>query len=247
MSLLALFYAAAFYLFGVPNAPAHEGPGVTSGVIEHPVSAPPDSVMCWQPVFAQGTSLDDEARAMMVLESRALLYGHWAVAMTLPNELALDRPLPEFARQTGQLQMAPVQSGGRGDAPKGAWPFENGWVQLGPVQEMAIATATHSVDQNGNPAVEISFTPETARIFADLTASVAADQGKLAMAVDGRVLTVPRVLTQLSGGVAMISGLESDQDAADLALVLATGPLSAEIVEWNGPVPCGAWIEHWKD
>ncbi|OFW57174.1 MAG: protein-export membrane protein SecD [Actinobacteria bacterium RBG_16_64_13] len=90
-------------------------------------------------------------------------------------------------------------------------------------------------DQNNNPKVDMQFESEGATLFAEITGRLA-DTYKitgqyelLAIVLDGEVESAPRVLEQISGGNAEITGKFSLDDAKNLALVLQTGALPVEL------------------
>jgi protein-export membrane protein SecD len=64
-------------------------------------------------------------------------------------------------------------------------------------------------------------------IFTKLTALNIGRQ--LAIVLDGKVISAPVIQTKIPGGEARITGLESDQEANDLAIVLRSGSLPATI------------------
>jgi hypothetical protein len=83
------------------------------------------------------------------------------------------------------------------------------------VDHTAIASATVQKDPFGNPVIEILFTDTGAQRFATITRENIGRQ--LPIIVAGRLLTAPRINTEITGGRAMISGSFSEEDAAELA------------------------------
>ncbi len=88
-----------------------------------------------------------------------------------------------------------------------------------------------SADQSGQPVVTLQFNDEGAKKFADLTARNVGRQ--IAILLDGKVLTAPRVSEPITGGNAQITGSKDAQDAEHLAILLRSGslPVKLEIAE----------------
>ena len=82
--------------------------------------------------------------------------------------------------------------------------------------------------QTGEAYVSMSFNDEGSELFADITkASVGR---KLAIVLDGKVQSAPRINEPITGGEAQITGSFSPEEASELALVLRSGALPAPIV-----------------
>ncbi len=96
----------------------------------------------------------------------------------------------------------------------------------------AITDARADFDQTTNqPLVDMEMNSEGARIWSRLTG---ANVGKnIAIVLDGVVYSYPNVIGQISGGRSQITGLASQEEAADIVTVLKSGALPApvEIVE----------------
>jgi preprotein translocase subunit SecD len=90
-------------------------------------------------------------------------------------------------------------------------------------------------DQNNNPKVDMQFDNDGGTIFADITAKMAetsditGEDQRLAIVLDGEVESAPRVLEEIVGGRAEITGKFSLEEAKNLALVLQTGALPVEL------------------
>lgn len=79
----------------------------------------------------------------------------------------------------------------------------------------AIQNAVQSYDSNGNPAVAIRLTPEGARTFAQITS---ANVGRrMAIVLDGRIISAPVILNPITGGSLQITGGFTREDARALA------------------------------
>ncbi|MGL5514663.1 MAG: protein translocase subunit SecD, partial [Sporomusa sp.] len=86
-------------------------------------------------------------------------------------------------------------------------------------------------EQNGQNMVAIEFSDEGAKKFADLTAK---NVGKrIAILLDGQVLTNPVVQEAIPGGKAVISGSQTLEEAQKLAILLRSGalPVKVDILE----------------
>ena len=86
-----------------------------------------------------------------------------------------------------------------------------------------LADARAVFDQFGRPQVSLTFTPEGAKKFEEVTRQ---NIGKrLAIVLDGRVYTAPVIRQAITGGQAVIEGLSSVEEASEIALVLRSGSL----------------------
>ncbi|MFH0762501.1 MAG: protein translocase subunit SecD [Candidatus Omnitrophota bacterium] len=91
----------------------------------------------------------------------------------------------------------------------------------------ALTDASIRFDQSqfNEPLVALQFNPEGAKKFAEITAS---NVGKrLAIVLDGKVQSAPRIKEAIPSGEAVITGRFSAEEAQDLALVLRVGALPA--------------------
>ncbi|MGI5939566.1 MAG: protein translocase subunit SecD [Thermoleophilia bacterium] len=117
-------------------------------------------------------------------------------------------------------------------APSDQWYF----VKTAPVMTGAVLKgADTGFDQYNKPKVDMQFNDEGAKIFANLTAKLAdtaqitsMDQ-RLAIVLDGNVESAPRVLEEIGGGNAEITGTFTQDEADSLALVLQTGALPVDL------------------
>lgn len=85
--------------------------------------------------------------------------------------------------------------------------------------------------QNGQHVVNLEFSDEGAKKFADLTTK---NVGRtIAILLDGEVLTAPNVREPILGGKAEISGQKTLEEAQQLAVVLRSGalPVKVNIIE----------------
>ena len=91
----------------------------------------------------------------------------------------------------------------------------------------SLVTASVRFDQSkfGEPIVSLEFNSEGAKKFADITA---ANVGRrLAILLDGKIQTAPRINEAIPSGQAVITGRFSTEEATDMALVLRVGALPA--------------------
>ncbi len=91
--------------------------------------------------------------------------------------------------------------------------------------------AKEQIGQNQNYMVGIEFTDEGAEKFAALTT---ANVGRrIAILLDGEILTAPVVNEPITGGKAVITGSKTLEDAKNLAILLRSGalPVKVEVME----------------
>ncbi len=87
------------------------------------------------------------------------------------------------------------------------------------------------VQNSGNHEVQIEFNSEGANNWASLTRHNI--DKSLAMVIDGNLVTYPRVMSEITGGKASISGNFSIEEASDMSLILGSGalPLKLRVVK----------------
>ncbi|GGK88655.1 hypothetical protein Ppa06_53870 [Planomonospora parontospora subsp. parontospora] len=93
------------------------------------------------------------------------------------------------------------------------------------VKEVAAAEAVQG-QGTGGWAVEVALGPDDAAAFAEMTRKIAAESGprnRLAVVVDGEVLSAPVVGEAITGGRMQIAGSFTREEAADLARRLGEG------------------------
>jgi preprotein translocase subunit SecD len=147
---------------------------------------------------------------------------------------ALQAKLPK------ELELLPEEQDGPGG--------EQAGVIFHPVRAAAITgkdvgDASVKMDQQmGRPYVALTFTPQGAKTFEELTGRIVGR--KLAIALDGRVLSAPVVMSAIRGGKAQItlggwSGPREQRAQADaIAVALTAGALpSTLVVEEERVVP----------
>jgi preprotein translocase subunit SecD len=82
-------------------------------------------------------------------------------------------------------------------------------------------------EQSGKPVVQMEFNSEGARVFSRVTG---ANVGKrLAIVLDSKVYMAPNIKDKISGGSAVITGLDDMAEARDISIVLRAGALPAPV------------------
>jgi len=81
--------------------------------------------------------------------------------------------------------------------------------------------------QSASPMVELTFDDEGAKLFKEITQKNL--QKPVAIELDGQVLSAPTVQTVIEDGQAVITGLDSIQEAKDLSILLNAGALPVPI------------------
>jgi len=100
-----------------------------------------------------------------------------------------------------------------------------------PMDGGVITDARQDYDRSGNPEVSFQMNSEGSKTWQRITKE---NVGKsVAVVLDGYVRSYPNVIQEISGGSSQITGLESIEEAQDLANVLKSGkmPAPAHIVE----------------
>ncbi len=99
----------------------------------------------------------------------------------------------------------------------------------------ALEEATYSVNQGatdpgraGQPIVNLSMKREGAREFARITEANIGEH--LAIVLDDKVHMAPRINSRIPNGQAIIEGMDSQQEAEDLMIVLNSGALPAPVM-----------------
>ena len=91
-----------------------------------------------------------------------------------------------------------------------------------------LESAKGSYDERGNAAVSFSFKTAGAKEFANVTRE---NVGKrLAILLDGKVISAPTINSPITGGQGIITGNFTVQSANDLALLLRSGALPAPLI-----------------
>ncbi len=90
-----------------------------------------------------------------------------------------------------------------------------------------LVDAQPAFDQNGLPSVTFRFNPAGARIFGQYTSD---NVGALfATVLDGEVITAPQIREPITGGSGQITGNFTVESSTELAILLRSGALPAEL------------------
>ena len=97
-----------------------------------------------------------------------------------------------------------------------------------------IIKTSHGQDQNGQWVVSKTFNSQGAADFGRVTEERAkfpenSPERRMAIVLDGVCYSAPRIVQAINGGTAQIDGMESMEEAAELALVLQSGSLPVKI------------------
>jgi len=94
-----------------------------------------------------------------------------------------------------------------------------------------LQNAKEETDQQGQNLVSLEFSSEGGQKFADLTTKNVGR--KIAILLDGEVLTAPNVKEPILGGKAVITGSRTLEEAHNLAILLRSGslPVKVNIIE----------------
>ncbi len=96
----------------------------------------------------------------------------------------------------------------------------------------SIDVAFATTDEFGRFKINLRFTDEGAERFAEVTGTIAQESqqgGLLAIVLDGKLYSAPRVSQRINGGSAEITGSFTQREAIDLANVL-NNPLDVELI-----------------
>lgn len=164
-------------------------------------------------ILLQVPGLQDPSRIKSLLGRTAKLTFHVVEEVIPSNQFILPKPgskiLKSIEEQSGIAYIVNAQTSLTGDL---------------------LVNAQSSI-QRGEHVVAFSFNKIGAKLFADITRK---NSGKaLAIVLDDRVISAPRVNEPITGGDGVISGSFTATSASELALLLRAGALPAplEIVE----------------
>ena len=91
-----------------------------------------------------------------------------------------------------------------------------------------LAKASAGYDSNGRIVVTLSFKEEGSGTFEDITRENIGEQ--LTIVLDEEIKSAPSINTVITGGDAVIEGINSLEEAKDIALVLQTGALPVNLI-----------------
>ena len=115
--------------------------------------------------------------------------------------------------------------------------IENGSVIL-TGNDVVSADAGYTTDQYGNnePVVQLKFTAEGAKIFAEATAEAAKSKDSIALYYNDHFISVPTVTETISNGECTISGHANFAEADELATFIRIGAISLKLEELESNV-----------
>ncbi len=82
-------------------------------------------------------------------------------------------------------------------------------------------------EQSGKPIVQIEFTKDGGRVFSRVTGANVGS--RLGIVLDDKVYMAPNLREKISGGSAVVTGLDDVEEARDIAIVLRAGALPASV------------------
>lgn len=93
------------------------------------------------------------------------------------------------------------------------------------------AQAVHYTDEfiGNTPCINLFFTDEGSKLFADYTANNL--NKTISIVYNGQVISAPIITTPIFNGQAVINGLDSYEEAEEIAFALCNGSLSVDLEE----------------
>ncbi len=104
-----------------------------------------------------------------------------------------------------------------------------------------LADAASTFDQSGNPAVSFSFDSIGASRFCEVT--TASVGRRLAIVLDGEVISAPRINSPICGGNGIITGSFSTVGAENLAILLRAGALPCRSILLKSALSARRWAQ----
>lgn len=174
-------------------------------------------------ILVQLPGVTDVRRAKEIIRSTAILELKLVEQGPFPDEASARQAYG--GNVPPDIQILPGQS-------EGVQPGERPGTVYYAVRRVAAVTgrdlrnARPSLDENNRPAVQFTLNNEGARKFGTFTGANVGRQ--LAIVLDNRVYSAPRIDTRIDGD-GRITGSFTQQEAADLSLVLRSGALPASL------------------
>lgn len=174
-------------------------------------------------ILVQLPGVTDVRRAKEIIRSTALLELKLVEQGPFPDEAAARQAYG--GNLPPDLQIMPGQSEGPqpGDRPASVYYVVR---RVAAVSGRDLRNARPSLDENNRPAVQFTLNNEGARKFGAFTGANVGRQ--LAIVLDNRVYSAPRIDSRIDGD-GRITGSFTQQEAADLSLVLRSGALPASL------------------
>jgi SecD/SecF fusion protein len=100
------------------------------------------------------------------------------------------------------------------------------------VSNEEVKSVTAAYDVNGKPELDLKFDGRGSWLWENATSKAANENPKrcIAIVMDSRVFSAPRVQQSIRGGNSQITGIEKAQEAEDLANLLKNGPLPVQVI-----------------
>jgi preprotein translocase subunit SecD len=176
-------------------------------------------------VIVQLPGVTDIARAKDIIRNTAILEWKMLEAGPAPDQASL---LSAYGGQVPAEMQVYQGSTGAKPAPGVAAPNEFFLLRkVSAVTGRDLRTASATLDEYNAPAVRFVLNNEGVAKFSRVTT---ANIGKiLAIVLDNRVVSTPRIESAITGSDARITGSFTQQEANDLALVLRSGALPASL------------------
>lgn len=228
----------------MPTPPAGLAGGPTASPTEAlPAATPAPSSMAdyvvRPAVSTPAKSVTDQAVGVLSARLRALGVGNFTIAagdtITVRVPASADQGAVRAAlTTTGEVSFVPLPAATYGTSTGGrrTRPVPNPGETLDPtlaplLGSAEIASAHATTDASGSPAVDLRFTPQGTRLFADWSTAHVGEF--FAVVLDGRVLMAPYVESPITDGTGMIAlgqgGLPAPVSA--IVAILESGPLPA--------------------
>jgi preprotein translocase subunit SecD len=173
-------------------------------------------------IVIQLPGVDDPARVKDIIKTTALLQFRIVEGNPGPDEASVLAAIP--ANMKSELEALPGKiSNEFGQASGTQWYPVRKTV---PVTGRDLKNARVQKGRMGEPVIGFSMTPEGAHKFGDLTANNI--NKPLAIVLDNKVVSAPRINSRIDDQ-GVIEGRFSNEEAADLSLVLRSGSLPASL------------------
>jgi protein-export membrane protein SecD len=228
--VIAILVAASWYFLWPPDDNIRQGLDIQGGLsVILTATETTQSAVTEDSMDRAEFIVRNRVDALGVSEASVQRQGTDSILVQLPGISDPEQALDTLG-STGQLEFVDVVSltttapVGQGTVlPPGSYtPFLTGEV---------VTDASISVDEIGNPSVDVTFDQEGAEVWAEYTSANVGQQ--IAIVLDGTVQSAPTVREPILDGNTQISGDFTPEDAKQLQTVLETGalPVSLEFSE----------------
>lgn len=190
---------------------------IRNRIDEFGVSEPDIRVQGGDRIILQLPGIDDPERAKALIGKTAQLTFQLVDDKSNPNEFK-NKPAPPGTEKLYEIHRTPA-----GEVSRQLWIINKRVLLSGNL----LTDARVQRDQYGKPEVGIEFDRKGARIFERITGE---NEGRLlAIVLDKKVYSAPRINGRISGGRAVITGGFTFNEAKDLAIALRAGSLPAPV------------------